>query len=129
MHVCLAGRQQQWPDVMVSGMHLPEPAACAMQFICMCDALACAGRPSLGQTDERQTVQAYSKPQVVVECRVGDKVMWSQDLASVDDDLETRYLRGQQAELPFSLSVPDKGTVSCMQLLCKHPLGYSTMLG
>ena len=58
------------------------------------------------------TVQvAYVKPQVVVECWVGQQQAWSQDLASVDCDLETRYLRCQQAELPFTLIVPDKGTV------------------
>ena len=60
-------------------------------------------------------MQAYSKPQIQVECRVGDKLAWEQDLARVDSDLETRYLRCQQAELPFSLSVPDKGTVRSLR--------------
>ena len=59
---------------------------------------------------------AYVKPQVVVECWVGQQQACSQDLASVDCDLETRYLRCQQAELPFTLSVPDKGTVRA----CSH---------
>ena len=34
--------------------------------------------------------------------------MWQRRLAEVDDDMETRLLRAQQAELPFTLQVPDK---------------------
>ena len=66
------------------------------------------------------------KPQVVVECWVGQQQAWSQDLASVDCDLETRYLRCQQAELPFTLSVPDKGTV-CAWPPCRSRNGGGCM--
>lgn len=34
--------------------------------------------------------------------------MWEHRLAEVEDDMETRLLRAQQAELPFTLHVPDK---------------------
>lgn len=34
--------------------------------------------------------------------------MWQQRLGEVEDDMETRLLRAQQAELPFTLQVPDK---------------------
>lgn len=36
------------------------------------------------------------------------RVLWQQRLAEVEDDMETKLLRAQQAELPFTLQVPDK---------------------
>lgn len=39
-------------------------------------------------------------------------MVWRTDLAEVDDDLKSRYQAAQQAQLTFSLSVPEKGTVS-----------------
>ena len=71
---------------------------------------------------------AYLKPQVMVECWVGQKLAWSQDLAAVDCDLETRFLRCQQAELPFNLSVPDKGTVPPQLWFGRQPAGSCTAL-
>lgn len=77
----------------------PRPAACHAWVLPVHEQIRLPGQA------------AYVKPQVVVECWVGQQQAWSQDLASVECDLETRYLRCQQAELPFTLSVPDKGTV------------------
>lgn len=40
--------------------------------------------------------------------QVDSRVVWQQRLAEVEDDMETKLLRAQQAELPFTLQVPDK---------------------
>ena len=40
------------------------------------------------------------------------RVLWQRSLVDVDDDLETRILRAHKSEFQFSLSVPDRGTVS-----------------
>jgi hypothetical protein len=37
--------------------------------------------------------------------------VWRQRLSEVDDDMETKLLRSQQAELPFTLQVPDKASL------------------
>lgn len=42
----------------------------------------------------------------------GAAPVWRRRLAEVDDDLETRMLRAQRAELAFTLAVPDRGTVA-----------------
>lgn len=40
--------------------------------------------------------------------QVDTRTVWQQHLAEVEDDMETKLLRAQQAELPFTLQVPDK---------------------
>lgn len=49
--------------------------------------------------------------------QVDSRIVWQQRLAEVEDDLETRLLRAQQAELPFTLQVPDKASChgTCQQ--------------
>lgn len=42
--------------------------------------------------------------------QVDSRVVWQQRLAEVDDDMETKLLRAQKAELPFTLQVPDKAS-------------------
>jgi hypothetical protein len=42
---------------------------------------------------------------------VDSRLVWERRLAEVEDDMETRLLRAQQAELPFTLQVPQRGTV------------------
>jgi hypothetical protein len=37
--------------------------------------------------------------------------VWRQRLSEVEDDMETKLLRAQQAELPFTLQVPDKASL------------------
>lgn len=44
----------------------------------------------------------------LVTTQVDSRTVWQRRLAEVDDDMETRLLRAQQAELPFTLQVPDK---------------------
>ncbi|PRW58303.1 Structural maintenance of chromosomes flexible hinge domain-containing 1 [Chlorella sorokiniana] len=51
-------------------------------------------------------------PEILLRYQVDSRTVWQRRLAEVDDDMETRLLRAQQAELPFTLQVPDKGTVS-----------------
>ncbi|KAL4443930.1 hypothetical protein ABPG75_011667 [Micractinium tetrahymenae] len=50
-------------------------------------------------------------PDIVLRYQVDSRVVWEQRLAEVEDDMETKLLRAQQAELPFTLQVPDKGIV------------------
>lgn len=47
-------------------------------------------------------------PDITVQYQVDQSVVWSKRLAEVDDDMETKLLRVQRAELPFTLQVPDK---------------------
>ncbi|GLC56261.1 hypothetical protein PLESTB_001085700 [Pleodorina starrii] len=51
------------------------------------------------------------KPEICVEYLVGSRQVWRRQLAEVDDDLESRYVRAAQAKLEFELEVPGKGTV------------------
>uniref|UniRef100_A0A1D2ABE5 SMCHD1 ribosomal S5 domain-containing protein n=1 Tax=Auxenochlorella protothecoides TaxID=3075 RepID=A0A1D2ABE5_AUXPR len=60
-----------------------------------------SGRPS----------PAPACPTISIQCIIGDRILWHRSLHEVDDDLESRMLRGQQAELGFSLHVPDRGIV------------------
>jgi hypothetical protein len=38
---------------------------------------------------------------------------WARQLASVEDDLESRYLAAQRSKLEFSLTVPNHGAAGC----------------
>eukprot|EP00887_Chlorella_sp_A99_P005757 scaffold1.g5757.t1 len=51
-------------------------------------------------------------PDIAVQLCVDTRVVWSKRLAEVDDDMETKLLRAQRAELPFTLQVPDRGVVA-----------------
>jgi hypothetical protein len=51
-------------------------------------------------------------PEVKILHMVSDRLAWAHSLVDVNDDMETRILRTQKAELPFALDVPGKGTVS-----------------
>ncbi len=55
-------------------------------------------------------------------CQVDSRVVWRQRLAEVEDDMETKLLRAQQAELPFTLQVPDKASQRTPVLLCYWPI-------
>ena len=43
--------------------------------------------------------------------QVDSRTVWRQRLSEVEDDMETKLLRAQQAELPFTLQVPDKASL------------------
>lgn len=47
-------------------------------------------------------------PPVAMQYQVNSRIVWMRRLAEVDDDMETKLLRTQKAELPFTLQVPDK---------------------
>ncbi len=64
---------------------------------------ACARATSCHQAHSL-TVLPFSETALQVDSRT----VWQRRLAEVDDDMETRLLRAQQAELPFTLQVPDK---------------------
>ena len=51
-------------------------------------------------------------PSIIIEhCTEGTPV-WEANLADVNDDTESLYLQAQQAQLAFTLTVPEHGTVS-----------------
>jgi len=50
----------------------------------------------------------FCLPSISASPQVDSRVVWQQRLAEVEDDMETKLLRAQQAELPFTLQVPDK---------------------
>ncbi|KAL0055143.1 hypothetical protein WJX82_007626 [Trebouxia sp. C0006] len=74
-------------------------------------------------------------PDIVIQHNKEGDTAWEARLADVNDDTESLYLRAQQAQLQFTLSVPDHGTVSGvlwyfpfqndMETL---PLGHHSML-
>ena len=47
-------------------------------------------------------------PDIVLQYQVDASTVWRKRLAEVEDDLETRLLRAQRAELHFTLQAPDK---------------------
>ncbi|GLI61005.1 hypothetical protein VaNZ11_003267, partial [Volvox africanus] len=51
------------------------------------------------------------KPIITVEYIAGSREVWQRDLAEVDDDLESRYVRSAKAKMEFELDVPGKGIV------------------
>ena len=51
-------------------------------------------------------------PLIVLRHALDARMLWERSLTEVDDDLETRMLRAHKAEFPFTLQVPDRGTVS-----------------
>lgn len=57
--------------------------------------------------------------------QVDARLVWEQRLAEVEDDMETKLLRAQQAELPFTLQVPDK-VRGCGRGLCVRPARVQT---
>lgn len=54
-------------------------------------------------------------PDITLQYISESRTMWTRRLVEVDDDLETKMLRAQKSELPFTLDVPGKVT---MQLSC-----------
>lgn len=51
-------------------------------------------------------------PTILIEHHAEGSPSWEASLAEVDDDTESLYLQAQQAQLPFTLTVPEHGTVS-----------------
>ncbi len=51
-------------------------------------------------------------PDIVIQHNKEGDQSWEARLVDVNDDTESLYLRAQQAQLQFTLSVPDHGTVS-----------------
>jgi hypothetical protein len=51
-------------------------------------------------------------PDIALQRSADSHLVWRRRLVEVEDDMETRMLRAQRAELPFTLAVADKGTVS-----------------
>jgi structural maintenance of chromosomes flexible hinge domain-containing protein 1 len=51
-------------------------------------------------------------PRISLRRCVDLKVLWERSLAEVDEDFETRILRGQRSELSFTLGVPQRGVVT-----------------
>lgn len=50
-------------------------------------------------------------PSIIIEHHAEGAQVWEANLADVNDDTESLYLQAQQAQLPFTLTVPDHGTV------------------
>lgn len=84
------------------------------------DAQHGGSRPNSASSDREQQKAArptvlpsgQKLPDIVIEHAVEGQPEWSAHLVDVDDDPESLYLRSQQAELQFSLTVPDHGIVS-----------------
>ena len=53
-----------------------------------------------------------SVPDIVIQHAADGAMAWEAHLVDVNDDTESLYLRAQQAQLPFSLTVPDHGVVA-----------------
>lgn len=53
--------------------------------------------------------------------QVDSRVVWQQRLADVDDDMESKLLRAQRAELPFTLQVPDKASTHTGPCSVRYP--------
>ena len=51
-------------------------------------------------------------PSIIIEHHTEGSDSWAADLADVNDDTESLYLQAQKAQLPFTLTVPEHGTVS-----------------
>ena len=51
-------------------------------------------------------------PDIIIEHIVEGQPAWFANLADVDDDPESLHLRAQQAQLLFTLTVPDRGVVA-----------------
>lgn len=93
------------------------------------DEIAAAKPPQKGKRGKRKTPSPDGSPRrpkkksstlptgqavpdiVIQHNKEGDQT-WEARLADVNDDTESLYLRAQQAQLQFTLSVPDHGTVS-----------------
>lgn len=50
-------------------------------------------------------------PLITLRHAADTRLLWERRLTDVEDDFETQMLRGQKAELQFTLNVPDRGTV------------------
>ena len=50
-------------------------------------------------------------PRITVQSVQGAQTVWSMDLDTVEDDLESRYLAAKGDDMHFSLDVPGKGVV------------------
>ena len=50
-------------------------------------------------------------PSIIIEHHAEGSQVWEANLADVNDDTESLYLQAQQAQLPFTLTVPEHGTV------------------
>lgn len=50
-------------------------------------------------------------PSIIIEHHAEGSASWEAHLADVNDDTESLYLQAQQAQLPFTLTVPEHGTV------------------
>ena len=69
--------------------------------------------------DAQQPVQKKSSllpsgqaiPSIIIEHHAEGSQVWEANLADVNDDTESLYLQAQQAQLPFTLTLPDHGTV------------------
>lgn len=51
-------------------------------------------------------------PNINVRYQINERIIWKRALVEVEDDMESRLLRAQKAEFPFTLDVPGKGVVS-----------------
>ncbi|KAL3158052.1 hypothetical protein ABBQ32_011661 [Trebouxia sp. C0010 RCD-2024] len=74
-------------------------------------------------------------PTIIIEHHAEGSPSWEASLAEVDDDTESLYLQAQQAQLPFTLTVPEHGTVSGVLWYFPYqndqetlPLGHHPML-
>lgn len=65
-----------------------------------------------GQPERMPKPSGQKLPDIVIEHIVEGQPKWYAHLADVDDDPESLYLRAQQAQLLFTLAVPDHGVVS-----------------
>jgi len=61
------------------------------------------------RTSEDRLPGGEMLPLITLRHLRGGREVWCQPLVEVDDDLESKYLRAQRAELKFALSVPGRG--------------------
>lgn len=71
------------------------------------------GDPPPEKVQKPATLPSGQKlPEIIIEHTVEGQPSWFAHLVDVDDDPESLYLRAQQAQMLFTLTVPDHGVVS-----------------
>ncbi len=59
-------------------------------------------------------------PEIVIEHICNGSTAWSHNLAEIDDDMQTRYIRAQRAELLFTLQVSSHNIAACQNNESMH---------
>lgn len=70
------------------------------------------GSPQQPKKKSSSLPSGQAIPNIMIEHHTEGSDSWEANLADVNDDTESLYLKAQQAQLPFTLTVPGHGTVS-----------------